>query len=114
LIGSCGVRKEKPNDRKGELGFEIAPDFWGQGYASEAARAMLGFAFGEMRLHRIFAACLAANRAAGRVAEKAGMKLEARLRHNEWIKGQWHDTLIYGILEQEFQDRLRQAGSIWT
>ena len=114
LAGAVGVRKESMSSRKAELTFEIAPDLGGKGYATEAVRAMLGFSFGELRLHRISATCVAANRPAARVMEKAGMKLEGRLRHNEWIKAQWHDSLVYGILEQEFQDRLRQAGAIWT
>jgi len=114
LVGSCGVRKELLTDRKAELVIEIAPDFSGRGFGTEATRTMLGFAFGELRLHRVFATCVVSNHPAARVLEKVGMKLEGRLRHNEWIKGQWHDSLIYGILEMDFPDRLRQGGSIWA
>ena len=77
LIGSCGIRKAAADDQEAELGYEIAPDHWGHGYATEAAVAMVGWAFGALGLHRIIAHCLAANRASARMLEKVGMTLEA-------------------------------------
>lgn len=102
LIGNCGVRLDKPGDLVGELGYEINPDYWGHGYATEAARAMLAFGFRELRLHRISSYCIAENSASARVLQKVGMQQEGRLRENEWIKGLWWDTLMFGILEQEW------------
>ena len=60
------------------------------------------FGFGELKLHRLWATCLADNTASARVLEKLGMQLEGRLRENEWFKGRWWDTLHYAILEQEW------------
>jgi RimJ/RimL family protein N-acetyltransferase len=106
LIGNAGVRlgglgPRQPESRQGDIGYEIAPAFWGQGYATEAARAMLDFGFTNLRLHRIWARCLAENTASQRVLEKLGMRLEGRLRQDEYFKGRWWDTLIYAILEDE-------------
>ena len=53
LIGNCGVRVNAPESREGNVGYELDPRFWGQGYATEAARAVVGFGFGELGLHRI-------------------------------------------------------------
>jgi len=106
LIGNAGVRlgglgPREPEARQGDLGYEIAPAYWGQGYATEAARAMLDFGFDSLRLHRIWARCLAENAASQRVLEKLGMRLEGRLRQDEYFKGRWWDTLIYAILEDD-------------
>jgi [ribosomal protein S5]-alanine N-acetyltransferase len=105
LIGNCGVRIRDSGSRHGDIGYEIAADEWGQGYATEAARAMMAFGFNELKLHRVWANCLAENIASARVLEKLGMQLEGRLRENEWFKGRWWDTLYYAILEQEWQGR---------
>jgi RimJ/RimL family protein N-acetyltransferase len=59
-----------------ELGWRIARDRWGRGYATEAARAVAGFAFGELGLDRVVSCIHSDNRASIRVAEKLGMTLE--------------------------------------
>jgi ribosomal-protein-alanine N-acetyltransferase len=102
LIGNCGVRLEQADSQEGELGYEIDPRYWGVGYATEAARAMITFGFQDCGLHRIWAACLADNVGSQHVLEKLGMHYEGRLRENRWFKGRWWDTLLYGLLEQEW------------
>jgi len=102
LIGNCGIRLQKARDRKGELGCELAPSWWGHGYATEAARAVLAFGFQEQGLHRVWARCVARNSASARLLERLGMHCEGRLREEEWFKGRWWDTLVYGILEEEW------------
>jgi ribosomal-protein-alanine N-acetyltransferase len=99
LIGTCGIRMAAADIRKADLGYEVAPSHWGQGYATEAARTMLGFGFEELGLHRIWASCLAENVASVRILEKLGMRFEGRLRDNHWMQGRWWDTLVYGMLE---------------
>lgn len=102
LIGSCGVRMKQANSHQAELGYEIDPAYWGQGYATEAARKMLAFGFGELRLHRIWATCLLENVASARVLGKLGLQQEGRLREHRWMKGRWWDSLVFSILEQEW------------
>jgi ribosomal-protein-alanine N-acetyltransferase len=101
LIGNCGVRVLWPADREGEFGCEIAPSHWGNGYSTEAGRAMLRFAFGELGLHRVRAECIAENEASARMLERLGMRQEGLLRENRWMKGRWWDTRVYGLLEGE-------------
>ena len=106
LVGNCGVRLAEPRGRIGDLGYEISPEHWGLGYATEAAQAMLGFGFGELGLHRVWGECVPENAASRRVMEKLGMRREGRLRHTRWYKGHWWDMLVYGILEGEWQGGL--------
>jgi ribosomal-protein-alanine N-acetyltransferase len=105
LIGNCGVRMASPDAHEGDIGYELSPQHWGKGYATEAARAIVGFGFTELKLHRIWAECVADNTASARVLEKLGMRLEGRLRHKEYYKGRWWDKLLFGILEDEWRAR---------
>ena len=93
---------KQANSHQAELGYEIDPAYWGQGYATEAARKMLAFGFGELRLHRIWATCLLENVASARVLGKLGLQQEGRLREHRWMKGRWWDSLVFSILEQEW------------
>ena len=102
LIGNCGIRVRDPDARRADIGYEFDPGHWGNGYATEVARAMLAFGFGPLGLHRIAAECLAENTASAHVLEKIGMTREARLRHDIRMKGRWWDTLIYAILDEEY------------
>jgi ribosomal-protein-alanine N-acetyltransferase len=103
LIGSCGIRKETATAQQADLGYEIAPSHWGHGYATEAARAVLAFGFQNLRLHRVWASCVAENTASAQVLEKLGIQREGRLREHRWMKGRWWDTLVYGILQHEWK-----------
>jgi ribosomal-protein-alanine N-acetyltransferase len=103
LIGNCGIRLAFAGAHQADIGYELDPDFWGQGYASEAARAMVEFGFTQLRVHRVWSWCVADNTGSAHVMEKLGMRLEGRLRHNEFYKGRWWDTLMYGMLEDEWR-----------
>jgi RimJ/RimL family protein N-acetyltransferase len=103
LIGNCGVRINNPELHEANIGFELNPDFWGHGYGTEAARAVVAFGFDELGLHRIWAECLADNRASAHVLEKLGMRREAHFHEQQHFRGRWWDTLIYAMLDHEWQ-----------
>ncbi|HNS50244.1 MAG TPA: GNAT family protein [Anaerolineae bacterium] len=105
LIGNCGIRMEESHAREADIGYELDPDFWGHGYATEAARAVVGWGFSHLRLHRITAWCIAENAGSVRVLERLGMRREGRLRDKEYFKGRWWDALSYAILEEEWLAR---------
>jgi ribosomal-protein-alanine N-acetyltransferase len=105
LIGGCGFHVSNPHDREGWIGYVFSRDNWGQGYATEAARALLAVGFGQCDLHRIFATCDPRNIASARVLEKIGMRHEGHLREHTWQKGSWRDSLLYAILEEEFRSQ---------
>jgi RimJ/RimL family protein N-acetyltransferase len=103
LIGSCGIYVSNPDLREGYIGYVINRNYWGQGYATETAKALLKFGFEQLNLHRVFATCNPANSASARVLEKTGMKLEGHLREYKWMKGKWEDSLQYAILDHEWK-----------
>ena len=103
LIGNCGIRLDATETHEGNIGYELSPEEWGQGYATEAARAIVRFGFTELKLHRIWSWCVADNVGSARVLEKLGMQHEGRLRHKEYYKGRWWDHLVYGLLEEEWR-----------
>jgi RimJ/RimL family protein N-acetyltransferase len=88
--------------RTGEVGFVIDPAHQGHGYATEAARAMMDWGFGSFGLHRIIGRTEARNEASARVLERLGMRREALLLENEWVKGEWQSELLYAILDREW------------
>jgi len=104
LIGNCGIRREAPGDHQAEIGFELDPRFWGQGYATEAAREVLAFGFNHLELHRVWAHSVADNLGSARVLSKLGMRQEAQLREAEYYKDRYWDTLIFAILEPEWRE----------
>lgn len=84
-----------------EIGWLTHPAHVRQGYAAEAAAAMLEIAFGHYRLHRVVANLDARNTASARLCERIGMRLEAHHREDYWSKGEWCDSTIYAILASE-------------
>jgi RimJ/RimL family protein N-acetyltransferase len=105
LIGNAGIRMKTSDAQEADIGYELDPRYWGCGYATEVADALLTFGFQELGLHRIWAWCVAENRASAHVLEKIGMRQEGRLRENRWMKDRWWDTLLYALLEHEWQAR---------
>ena len=104
LIGNAGIRMKTPEAREADIGYELDPRYWGCGYATEAAGALLALGFRELKLHRIWAQCIAENTASARVLEKIGMRQEGHLRENEWMKDRWWDTMLYAILEHDVRE----------
>lgn len=89
--------------RKGEIGYGLGIDHRGQGYATEAARALMDYAFATLGLHRVQAIASSGNPPSFRVMERLGMQLEGRLREANRRDGKWCDLLYYGILRYEWQ-----------
>ena len=65
---------------------------------------MLAFAFEELGLHRVVGRLEPRNAGSARVLEKLGMRREAHLVENEWVKGEWQSELIYALLAREWRD----------
>jgi RimJ/RimL family protein N-acetyltransferase len=101
LIGCVGLRDIDPEHLQAELGFWIGRDWWGQGYASEAAAAVVRFGFDTLRLNRIYAHHMARNPAAGQVLRHLGMQREGRLRQRVRKWGLYEDVILYAILRED-------------
>lgn len=91
-----------------EIGWVIRPDASGHGYATEAVRALIDASFRLFGVRRVVARIDAENHASARLAERVGMRLEARLIQNEWYNGRWGDELDYAILSREWPTALER------
>lgn len=100
FCGGAGLRLD-PAHAHGELGYWLGVPFWGQGYATEAARAVIDYGFGDLGLYRIYASHFAGNNASGRILRKVGMKYEGRLRGHLCKWGEFLDSEFYGILRTD-------------
>jgi ribosomal-protein-alanine N-acetyltransferase len=100
LIGF--IRLGLAGEKAAKLGYAIAADHWGNGYATDAARQMLQFGFGTLGLHRISAAIGPENLSSIAVVKRLGLSYEGRLRHHVFTNGNWRDSLLYSILTDEW------------
>ncbi len=101
LVGAVGLILDGENDAA-ELGYWIGRDHWGKGYATEAARAVVGWAFRSLDVHRIHASHFPRNPASGQVLRKLGMTHEGTLRQHVKKWGEYLDLERYGVLRGEF------------
>lgn len=85
-----------------ELGFSFLPPHQGKGYATEAGRALVDWAF-SVGHHRVYGRLEPRNAASARVFEKLGMRKEGHLVENEWVKGEWQSEAVYAILDREWR-----------
>jgi [ribosomal protein S5]-alanine N-acetyltransferase len=102
FIGGVGLNVEQDHQRA-ELGYWIGVPYWGQGYATEAARAMMRYGFDDLRLNRIFASHFSKNPASGRVLIKLGMGHEGCQRQHVCKWGEFLDLELFGISRQEWR-----------
>jgi RimJ/RimL family protein N-acetyltransferase len=101
-IGDLMLHYVSAAHRQAEIGYILHPDAQGQGLATEAARAIVDLAFSGLQVHRVFGQIDARNTASARVLERVGMRREAHLVENEWVKGEWTDEVIYAVLAEEW------------
>jgi RimJ/RimL family protein N-acetyltransferase len=102
LIGSIGLILSLA-DHHGEMGYWIGKPYWNSGYCTEAAAAVLQFAFDTLDLERVYAKYMGKNPASGRVMAKLGMLQEGVLRHHRCKWGTFEDLVVCGILRSEWQ-----------
>ena len=100
-IGDVALWLTDREHRQGELGWVLNPANGGQGFASEAVRAVLALGFDHYHLHRITAQMDARNSASGALARRVGLRLEAHHIQDWFSKGEWTDTLVYARLASE-------------
>ena len=102
VVGDVALGWVSEEHRTGEVGFVLKPEFTGRGYATEMAAEMLRVGFDEFGLHRIIGRLDARNAESAAVLERLGMRREALLVDNEWVKGEWTSELDYALLADEW------------
>ena len=100
LCGGIGIHSDARQPRA-EMGYWIGRIFWGNGYATEAAHALVKFGFESLSLQRIGAMHFPRNAASQRVLEKIGMKREGLLRQYAKKNGRFEDLIVYSVLRGE-------------
>jgi RimJ/RimL family protein N-acetyltransferase len=101
-VGACGCFWSSQPNKTMELGYWIAEPFWGRGLAAEACRAVLEYAWREIKPERIQARVIAGNTASVRVLEKLGFQYEGTLRRALLRRGNQEDVMIYAVLREEW------------
>ena len=105
FIGWCGFFRWNPEYRSAGMGYCLAEAAWGQGIATEAAGAVLQWAFDTLDLNRVQAEADTRNRASERVLEKLGFMREGVLREDCIVNGEVSDSSVYGLLRREWVAR---------
>ncbi|KAF0125479.1 MAG: N-acetyltransferase GCN5 [Elusimicrobia bacterium] len=105
VIGSCGFVKWSPENARTEIGYAMSRKYWGKGLMTEAVAALMDYAFGSMKVHRLEARCLHDNAGSEKVMIKNGMKCEGTMRDCVFEKGRFKTLKVYSILEGEYRVR---------
>ena len=105
FVGDVTLTLGSPEHRQAEIGFVFDPEHQGHGYATEAAAAVVALAFETYDVHRVYGRLEARNVASARVLEKLGMRREAHLVENEWVKAEWQSEVVYALLAREWRGR---------
>lgn len=111
LLGELVLGVESAGMACVEIGWVFHPDHGGRGYATEAARAGLRFAFETLTAHRVIAQLHPANEASVRLCRRLGMRQEAHHVDNWWVpdRAQWEDTGVYALLRRDWSAGLGQS-----
>lgn len=99
LIGTIDFVSWQVDHHRAEIGYVLAPEYWGNGLVTEAAKKIIEFGFDNMNLVRIQARCFVGNLASERVMQKAGMSFEGIIRKGMFVKGKHEDLKLYSIIK---------------
>jgi RimJ/RimL family protein N-acetyltransferase len=111
VVGDVTLFWRSAEHQTGEIGFILDPEHQRKGYAREAATALLELGFEQMKLHRIIGRLDGRNAASAAVLHGLGMRQEAHLIENEWVKGEWTDEIVFALLREEWLGRQRSDPS---
>lgn len=100
LIGTCGYVWLRTY--RGEVSYNLHPDYWKQGYMQEALDAIVDFGFSELGLNRVEALVMVENGASSRLLRRLGFQEEGILRQQDFFKGQFHDMRLFALLAQDY------------
>ncbi|WP_179281487.1 GNAT family N-acetyltransferase [Paenibacillus sp. VTT E-133280] len=102
LIGNISIKLNWEEIREWEMGWVLLPDYWKMGYATEAVKTLIGYAFKSLNVHRVVAYANAENIQSEKVMIRAGMIKDGVLRETRFCNQQWCNEIIYSSLEQEW------------
>jgi RimJ/RimL family protein N-acetyltransferase len=102
LAGDCALLVVRSAPRIAEIGYTFARAYQGIGLATEAARAVVDFAFDSLGMNRVIATTDCRNDSSVALLVRLGMRREGHFIHNAWFKGEWCDEYQYAVLRDEW------------
>jgi RimJ/RimL family protein N-acetyltransferase len=111
LVGDIGMHFSADDDAQAEIGYTLDPARWGRGYATEAARAVVGYLFGMLKKHRVTASADPRNGSSLAVLERLGFRREAHFPKSILMHGEWCDDVVYAMLREEWEAKNRAEDS---
>ena len=102
IVGNVRLGITDLENGEGILGYAVVPEYWGQGYASEAVKAITDFAFNTLFMHRVYAVVDIENLASISVLQKCRFIQEGTLRENKISQGVRRSSHIYSLLTDEY------------
>lgn len=99
LFGAIGLSNNQKH-KNGEIAYWIGEEYWGNGYATEAVRAVINFAFSEKGYHKVWGRFFATNPSSGKVMEKVGMIKEGVQAEQVIKEDNYQDLIYYGIINK--------------
>ncbi|MEX2081228.1 MAG: GNAT family protein [Dehalococcoidia bacterium] len=102
--GSLNVHGAEPRNGTFEYGLTVAREHWGKGFGAEAITIVLRYYFDELRYQKVLSVVYSFNERSQRLHQKLGFVEEGRLRRAHYSNGELHDSILYGMLAEEFRD----------
>ena len=106
MIGTCGFTRINVENRSGEIGYVLNPEFWGRGYAIEAASLVLEFGFEKLGLHRIEARFMQGNERSLGLMRRLGMSFEGYHTDEIFVKGSYRTVGVCALLRDQYFKKL--------
>ena len=111
LIGSCGFYKwENEPHRKAEMGYDLAPAYWGRGIMREALQAIIRYGFEEMNLNRITVLVISYNDRSLRLVNRLGFVKEGVMRESAFFDGEFIDDVLLSLLRSDWTQYEKDEG----
>jgi len=106
LIGKITLFQINQQNRRAEIGYILERRQWGKGYMTEAVGWLLAYAFNVLKLHRLEADTDPDNIPSLALLENLGFSREGLFRDRWWVHGKWHDSVMLGLLEENYRKNL--------
>ncbi|MBU5439129.1 GNAT family N-acetyltransferase [Tissierella sp. MSJ-40] len=103
MIGDVSLTCNWEKTKEWEIGYAFLSEYWGNGYATEAVRSVINFAFKELRIHKLMAFINSENTRSVALAKRIGMVQEGHMREARLIDGKWNDEFVFTLLETDLE-----------
>jgi RimJ/RimL family protein N-acetyltransferase len=103
IIGDCGLKVHEKDDKQADIGYTLANEFQGKGYATEAIQRILEYCFEVLKLHRVTATTDVLNDSSVRLLKRVGFRQEGHFIENIFFKGAWGDEYLFAMLSAEWK-----------